>query len=212
MKNNVFLNKILLILSIVLLFGFVFINNNIFAAETGKQITANNITFTIPSNIDNYIIAQRYPYDDVEYYVLLYSDYGSYWKVSQYRDDYFGVQCFSDENFTHEVSYTRIFTNRVERDFTNPTTSRSGQGDFSIYYDVNYSTVDIYNTDRTSIFFQKTPVVVETPEVEIPALETVEQIPEAMKETMKIVIPVGLAILGIGLVVYLIKFLKSQML
>lgn len=64
------------------------------------------------------------------------------------------------------------------------------------------SNIDVMKgSNSNEIFFQKTPVTA----VEIPALETAEQIPEAMATALKIIIPVGLAILVIGLIIYLIK-------
>lgn len=59
-------------------------------------------------------------------------------------------------------------------------------------------------------FFFKTPLT-ETPEtipatVEIPKLETVEQIPETIITTLKLIIPVGLVILSMVLVIYLVRY------
>ena len=71
-----------------------------------------------------------------------------------------------------------------------------------------YSNIDVMKgSNSNEIFFQKTPVT----EVEIPALETAEQIPEAMATALKIIIPVGLAILVIGLIIYLIKCVIYRM-
>ena len=79
-----------------------------------------------------------------------------------------------------------------------------------------YTNISVYKDSSLTDFFFKAPVVEiptetpveipeETPVATIPALETVEQIPEAMTTTLQVVIPVGLAILGIGLLIYLIK-------
>lgn len=71
-----------------------------------------------------------------------------------------------------------------------------------------YSNIDVMKgSNSNEIFFQKTPVTA----VEIPALETAEQIPEAMATALKIIIPVGLAILVIGLIIYLIKCVIYRM-
>ena len=71
-----------------------------------------------------------------------------------------------------------------------------------------YSNIDVMKgSNSNEIFFQKTPVTA----VEIPALESAEQIPEAMATALKIIIPVGLAILGIGLIIYLIKCVIYRM-
>lgn len=70
------------------------------------------------------------------------------------------------------------------------------------------SNIDVMKgSNSNEIFFQKTPVTA----VEIPALETAEQIPEAMATALKIIIPVGLAILVIGLIIYLIKCVIYRM-
>ena len=47
--------------------------------------------------------------------------------------------------------------------------------------------------------------------VTIPAIQSAEEIPQAIIKTMKVVIPVGLVILGIGLVIYLIKSVILRM-
>ncbi len=66
-----------------------------------------------------------------------------------------------------------------------------------------YATFDIYTDNTYSEFFFQVPVQETTT---IPVLvETVEQIPTVMTTVMKIIIPVGLAILGIGLIIYLMK-------
>ena len=71
-----------------------------------------------------------------------------------------------------------------------------------------YSYIDVMKgSNSNEIFFQKTPVTA----VEIPALETAEQIPEAMATALKIIIPVGLAILVISLIIYLIKCVIYRM-
>lgn len=60
--------------------------------------------------------------------------------------------------------------------------------------------VDIYlGIGKTEVFINPVQGVV------IPALETAEQVPEAMGTTLKILIPVGLVVLAIGLIIYLIK-------
>lgn len=70
---------------------------------------------------------------------------------------------------------------------------------------VIYSTKDIYWYNDNTLFFPLTPVPLKTLGVEIPALETAEQIPQAIATTLKILIPIGLVVLGIGLTIFLIK-------
>ena len=59
---------------------------------------------------------------------------------------------------------------------------------------------DIVYSSNSASFFQE-PVQ----EVVVPALGEVKELPKAIVETLKIIIPVGLVILGIGFVIYLIK-------
>ena len=77
------------------------------------------------------------------------------------------------------------------------------------YYTYGYDTHDFYfgttiytDAKGSEVFFH--PPVTEQGVV-IPALETAEQIPQAIAKTLKIMIPVGLIVLAIGLVIYLIK-------
>ena len=244
MKNNVFLNKILPLLSIVLLFSFIFINNNIFAAciDTNYDYlyNYNNITNSnIDSQVQNIINDERVV--SGEYYYFCYYNTGdkSYMTVlipknvvttnsfrflNFYQDSEkcqsFGLFLSNDkiENSVIRVSGVKGYDNVNSFNLWVGGYYDEANKCFNIPFASNFDKDIIYNCSNGDIkpFFQVPPVVetpeITTPEVEIPALETVEQIPEAMKETMKVVIPVGLVILGIGLVVYLIKFVKSQML
>lgn len=65
-----------------------------------------------------------------------------------------------------------------------------------------YASDDLYDTDGNVVFQKASP---ELAGVTIPAIQSAEEIPQAIIKTMKVVIPVGLVILGIGLVIYLIK-------
>ena len=80
------------------------------------------------------------------------------------------------------------------------------------YYSTNNSIIVGKEGYACGDFFRSTPLM-EIPEVEttIPTLETVEQIPEVMIQTVKIVIPVGLVIFGILLLISLIKLVIWRM-
>lgn len=81
----------------------------------------------------------------------------------------------------------------------------SGHSLQGLYHDFYYATTVYTDRNGSDVFFLP-PVTEETPEgVTIPALETAEQIPQAIVKTLKILIPVGLIVLSIGFVVYLIK-------
>lgn len=70
------------------------------------------------------------------------------------------------------------------------------------------SNFDIKNVDGDVVFQGASP---ELAGVTISAIQSAEEIPQAIIKTMKVVIPVGLLILGIGLVIYLIKSVILRM-
>ena len=84
------------------------------------------------------------------------------------------------------------------------------------YTDVSYPIFyrsDIYNNSSCdTVLFQGAPMPEpEIPEtVEIPVITATEQIPTAIIQTLMIVLPVGLVLLGICLVVYLIPLVVYQ--
>lgn len=65
-----------------------------------------------------------------------------------------------------------------------------------------------YNSDNELVFQEAS---LELAGVTIPAIQSSEEIPQAIIKTMKVVIPVGLVILGIGLVIYLTKSVILRM-
>ena len=68
------------------------------------------------------------------------------------------------------------------------------------------SSVDIKNEADGTIFFQKTPIILGV----IPKVETVQQMTTAIKETLTMIIPIGLTILLVGLGIFVIKSVISQ--
>lgn len=84
----------------------------------------------------------------------------------------------------------------------------------SPFTDVNnwlYSSEDIIEYSSHEVVFQGAPVQEqqqgETQGIQALTLEQAEQIPQAMTQTLRVVIPVGLAIFGIGLVIFLMRYL-----
>ncbi|MCI8411863.1 MAG: hypothetical protein HFJ40_05485 [Clostridia bacterium] len=71
------------------------------------------------------------------------------------------------------------------------------------------SNCNIIDKDTGEVVFQVAPVTVE--QVTIPAIQQVGEIPQAMKEILKILIPVGLVIFGTGLLSFLIRYLSSRL-
>lgn len=108
-----------------------------------------------------------------------------------------------------------------DNNFVLPTVSYNNtihSGDNTIINNFNttnilYCSSDVYNNGTTDVLISKKkfPVVEVIPEtVVIPAVETVEQIPMAMTETLTMIIPVGLVVLSVVLLIYLTRRLIYQ--
>lgn len=205
-------NKTLPILCIFILLSFIFINN-VFAVSYDLSDYKNHVSGS------NWFIL--YSTDNDKFYLIT----GMY--AYFYLD---GLSLNEDGNYTtnggvvnsslcSNSPWSRMGDTYV-RTF-DPNTSTFGS---SVSYGVNdtarfnaghsivvASGMTIYKLQDISIFFQATPVpsqVVipsETTQVEIPALETVEQIPEMIVTTLKLIIPVGLVVLSVVLVIYLAR-------
>ncbi|MFR8104699.1 MAG: hypothetical protein ACLU8F_06500 [Clostridia bacterium] len=68
-----------------------------------------------------------------------------------------------------------------------------------------YSNCDIYDVSG-ELFFRKTPSL-----YQIPIITEAKQIPEVMEGTLKILIPVGLVLLAIGLVIWVIRLVRLRL-
>ena len=204
-------NKILPILCIFILVGCLFINNNVFATEyTITEDRLNSILDYVQNNYyylngnSNFCITPSFnDGSDYSYDLTFFPDDNSIKYYISSENRIFSTSSF--DSHLHDVKTDGSISFRVT--WNNFARIR--------YSQPFYSTFDIYTDSSCSeIFFQKTPVT-ETPEttpdkVEIPAVETVEQIPVAMMETLKMIIPVGLVVLSVVLVIYLTRRLISH--
>lgn len=77
------------------------------------------------------------------------------------------------------------------------------------YYNVVYSTCNIYKKGTQEVVFQPTPQLVG--EVTIPEITQVEEIPQMMGKVLEMIIPIGLIIFGIGLLILLVRLVISRM-
>ncbi len=71
---------------------------------------------------------------------------------------------------------------------------------------VSYSNFDLYD-ENDNLVFQAPQVN----KVVIPAIQQVEEIPQAMGQMMRILIPIGLIVFSIGLVIYLTRLVISRL-
>lgn len=151
-------------------------------------------------------------------FYLVYTDNKENYFVNKFSDqsNYCCTSAGTQVYFTYYIydSDTRTFTNKAYvKSFT---TSSWGYSYLYLYNKKVYIPNGAEATQHgVGDFFQITPLMeipeVETPEMETPILETVEQIPEVMIQTAKIVIPVGLVIFGILLIISLIKLVILRM-
>lgn len=103
------------------------------------------------------------------------------------------------------LSSDQSFSNNTEQNmsissFTQRTDSFNIGGSSSM--SIVYSNIDIYDVDN-NLVFQAPPQKVEG--ITIPAIQTAKEIPQRIVETVKIILPIFLAIFGVLLFLSLIK-------
>lgn len=94
--------------------------------------------------------------------------------------------------FHKEANYN--ISNLVLKDYSSTTK-------WNYAKDIKYSSFDIMNSNGT-IFFQKTPLL---QGVQVVGVTQVEEIPKAITEVLKMIIPIGLVVLSIFLVIFLVR-------
>lgn len=187
------LNNKLIYSFFLLLLILLFFNINTVFASISFDLEGNLIELPdFPSSIDTshgYVIGIF----NNEYFAWVLSNSNSYFYCtsSNTRVDISGTafRCNLDNGvwvFRNGYSDTRTNTNVM--------------GDVGSATQLVLSTVNIYSDiNKTSVFIRPVLGVV------VPALEKVEEIPQLMVQTLKILIPVGLIVLVIGFVILLIK-------
>lgn len=186
-----FKNKIFITFFILLAFILFFNINNVFANVTVDDNNAGILLTEVKNYFNN---------NNLVLYNYVICNNGVVFAFAQ--EDYM----FNILNNAIYVRGAHEFTFSLENDYYTFTLDNSGVQHVSFSSSkIKYSSFDIYNYNGVDLFFPLTPVPLKTLGVEIPALETAEQIPEAIATTLKIIIPVGLIVLSIGLVIYIIR-------
>lgn len=205
-------NKIFITFIFLLIFILFFNTNNVFASdlvtfECNVEEAAWNKIIELPEYIsgNNHLYIMKFYSNYKVFFVEKVSNYKCYLLIED------GVSKYGIPNTREHLYFnqpvklniykiasdgstcTKEYTDTIEESFIciNP-------------YDHAYSSTTIYTDNTYTTPFFQAPVT-EIPGVQIPALETAEQIPEAIVKTLMILIPVGLIVLSIGLVIYLIK-------
>lgn len=182
------LNKKIFYIFIFFLLILFFLNVNSNAAN----ISSNGIVYKIPDDIKNFIIADFY---DTNCIVLIFSEnLDSTWQITQLNSTYNTTSIINSSG-----SFKIIRIEKGQTDFNSGSVELWNRN-ITVYQNIIYSSKDIYNINGSDVFFQ-----VPVQGVVVPALGEAKELPKAIVETLKIIIPVGLVILGIGFVIYLIK-------
>lgn len=147
-------------------------------------------------------------------YELLWNNQDSNFKVKGYNNNNsvtsndVGLKNYSKsinigDNTNIIFDLSNINNSNLRNDFSNTTI-------WGTYYKLDYlvySTADVYNLDNELVFQAPAPTG-----VIIPALETATQVPMAIIQTMRILIPIGLIILSMALIILLTRFVFLRLL
>ena len=180
--NKILLNKILLIF-LVFVIAVSACFSNVKASST-KYITANNVTYTLPSEItDNFIIFS------VNNEILLVWGDTPYWGVKNCGNDGYGIYNFNTDSgygtFNNRAFYNQHFypmgsidlSVAPSRHYNSNWGVCASPGSSTDVINIIYSSVDIHN-ESGEIFFQKTPVpvLVEVMSPEVVEKKTIQEI------------------------------------
>ncbi len=185
-------NKIILILLTILIFLLSFNFNNV-KAFTGIDVSGNTFNCPdIPNDIDysnGYIFKLNPSSSAYKSYLFIYKSADTYvYYNSNNKHVYFygsiSIYRLEGNNYIFETTKTTTSLTPVEY-------SKLGLlSEFTLFSQGLYN-----SSDKSLGFFIQPPLVV----------TQVEELPKAITTTLKILIPVGLVVLGIGLIIYLIK-------
>lgn len=153
------------------------------------------ICFTSNGGLSISVFCSDYPfYVDGSAYS---STSDKFYTVRSYDENKFYYYTFTSSNMHNVLPYLQSW----DLSHYSTTTGISSSFKFGPEY-TYFSNFDIKDENDEVVFRGASP---ELAGVTIPAIQSAEEIPQAIIKTMKVVIPVGLVILGIGLVIYLIK-------
>lgn len=215
-ENNNILYKILSCLLIALYLIMCLYGSTVFAADDGYYKT-----FSFDVDDVKYNISANFPIDS-NYYVLIRRTYddnkvGEYGMAISNSPLYYQKEAQYSKACLKTIDNTKIYY--VNFDLSDETNLKFSTSDFKNdrdnigawdTFDILYSFSDIYASDNADeLVFQGASQ--ELAGVTIPEIQSAKEIPQAIIKTMKVVLPVGLVILGIGLVIYLIKSVILRM-
>lgn len=209
-KENIFIHKILPILSILILVSFIFINNNVFAFSESVDINSNSYNCFIPDKAYNtFVTLEEYNNNNYKFFVycgdsLLHVYFFpknmdiKIWKSNSgggFQSNYESITDFSC--IYYSINESDGLINTTDKNRTSFTNARSGYyvSGSNHYF---YTNINIYTDNTcTAFFFQIAPLTLE------PILGKVEMTQEITTTI------VGLAKLLIPLLICLLGFWKA---
>lgn len=203
LKNN----KFLIVFTLIIIFLLLFITNSFasydFTTPDGVEYSCPDL----PSDFTEDTIFLITTTGNGYYYILKFDSVPYDNKIYRYYDgkgttlDSVNYYYYSSEGV---IGTYDIYYNENHKNYISLATNRQNITSYDILYRLSlvYSShFNVYNENNT-IFFQKTPLQQTLQVVEI---TQVEEIPKAIAQTLKTIIPVGLVVLSIFLVIYLTK-------
>lgn len=178
-------NKSIVILSLILVLFFFCINSSFASSLVEYKCSNNEHSISAPeinTSMPHYIIK---------------NDYGTYYSVLKSSDGYFYLKG-SKLSFSCDVDVYQYNSGSADWAFAETKRANVNTIDDVNYYDISFYCYVYTDVDKSSIAYSPLPV-------EIPAVETVEQIPQTMVKVLRVLIPVGLVGCGIFLVVLLMR-------
>jgi len=202
------LNKIFI--SFLLAFILFFNINNVFASdevafEGNVEEGAWDCIINLPEYTSGnyYLYVTKYYSEYKVFFVEKVFNYNCYFLKEDFTVSKYGILEECNHLYFNQAVNLNVYTVSADgsdciKDYNNVT-----EEEFICInpYDHSYSSTYIYTDNTYTTLFFPLPVT----EVTIPSLEAVEQIPGIMTTILKITLPIGLIVLGIGLVILVVK-------
>ena len=210
MKSNKLLIKMLIVFAS---FFVLFLLNSTKVSASSKTFTlgtGQKVVFDdFPSE---FIYSNFYVFEDKYNYYVFNCDPAQSFLTYKNTDSFYAVWADGTKKMKdgRAAPFLSAFYSKNGKRWTEVVKGSNSSGVELVSDKSYYCSTPVYDYDDLStVVFRKAPQTVE--QVKIPAIQQAEEIPQAMAEVLKILIPVGLVIFGIGLVIYLIRYCRSRL-
>lgn len=211
-KNNILTHKFFPIIVLAFFVLFIF-NINCLASTNSSSIKINNFTYDLSSYNEGGIIIYNIKEDNLylyQHWRSSHGDCGTVVHIITENEDTFNFYSYCD----HYKDLANLNTYKYNKETNTFEIIASVGGTYSFSFNKSqykyvYGFNKVYtdNTLTTEYDFTKCDFFLKTPlqGVQVVEITQVEEIPKAIAETMKTIIPIGLIVLSIFLIIYLMK-------